>query len=235
METMGVPAQIFSFNTTTNVTVITDKNDTPWWVAYEVCEILGIVNVSNAISRLDRDEFLNIRLTEVQKRKGPGGDNGYRVIVNEPGLYNLILQSRKPQALEFKRWITHEVLPQIRKTGGYVPVLPGDTGDDVMNRGVGISAKTIEKQGMVIDKLDKLLDKMTAVAKELNIQVEEKDRRIEEQSDLIMAQQKEVEHKDGIIDQQHTQILEMLPKVEGYDDAVAMGDCMSVSTAAKHQ
>ncbi|WP_434439744.1 phage antirepressor [Lentzea sp. E54] len=91
----------------------------PWFVAADVCAALDIANVSNALSRLDEDEKGSIRLAE-----GTSG-NPNRSIVNESGLYTLILRSDKPDAKPFKRWVTHEVLPQIRKTGGYgVPALP---------------------------------------------------------------------------------------------------------------
>lgn len=88
-------------------------NDQPWFVAKDVCEILEISNTGDALSRLDGDEKNTIALTDGT----PGNPN--MAIVNEPGLYSLILGSRKPEARAFKRWVTHEVLPQIRKTGSY--------------------------------------------------------------------------------------------------------------------
>lgn len=94
-------------------------NDEPWFVAADVCKILDIVNVGNALSRLDEDEKNSIRSTDV-KRGNPN-----ITIVSEPGLYSLVLSSRKPQAKAFKRWITHEVIPSIRKHGAYMtkPIL----------------------------------------------------------------------------------------------------------------
>lgn len=86
----------------------------PWFIAVDVCRALDIGNVSMAISRLDDDERDTISLTEGI----PGNPN--KTIVNEPGLYALVLSSRKPEAKKFKRWITHEVIPSIRKTGGYI-------------------------------------------------------------------------------------------------------------------
>lgn len=100
--------QIFNYRDQEVRTVIQDGQ--PWFVAKDVCEILGIKNATQAVSKLDIDErsMLNI------------GRQGNTNIVNEPGLYTLILGSRKPEAKQFKRWITHEVIPTIRKTGGYV-------------------------------------------------------------------------------------------------------------------
>ena len=88
----------------------------PWFVAVDVCRALEIGNSSQAISRLDADEKMNTLISNEGKKRG----NPNMTVVNEPGLYTLILSSRKPEAKAFKRWITHEVIPTIRKTGGYM-------------------------------------------------------------------------------------------------------------------
>lgn len=85
----------------------------PWFVAADVCRALGLGNSSDVIKRLDEDERTLVSIE--------GASNGLPVnAINEPGLYALILGSRKPEAKAFKRWITHEVIPEIRKTGGYI-------------------------------------------------------------------------------------------------------------------
>ncbi len=84
-------------------------NGEPWFVAKDVCDILELSNPSMAIESLDEDERAKFNL----------GRQGDAWVINEPGLYSLILRSRKPEAKAFKRWITHEVIPSIRKTGGY--------------------------------------------------------------------------------------------------------------------
>lgn len=88
------------------------KDDAVWFVAADVCRVLDIGNTAMAVERLDADEK-GISIIDT-----PGG-NQQMVVVNEAGLYALILTSRKPQAKEFKRWVTHEVLPSIRKRGLY--------------------------------------------------------------------------------------------------------------------
>jgi len=95
---------------------ITDREGNPWFVARDVCNVLELD--PTAVRRLDDDEKMNLRFPQLQT-SGRGGDTGKRIIINESGLYSLILRSRKPQAKEFKRWITYQVLPAIRKTGGY--------------------------------------------------------------------------------------------------------------------
>lgn len=89
---------------------LTDEAGEPWFVAKDVCDILGHSNVSMALDRLDDDERAKFNL----------GRQGETNIVNEAGLYVLVLSSRKPEAHEFQRWVTHEVLPSIRKHGGYM-------------------------------------------------------------------------------------------------------------------
>lgn len=86
----------------------------PWFVAADVCRALGLGNSSDAIRKLDADEKDGVDLID------PIGRKQNTAIINEPGLYTLVLSSRKPEAKAFKRWITHEVIPAIRKTGGYI-------------------------------------------------------------------------------------------------------------------
>ncbi len=83
-----------------------------WFVAADACRVLEHSDVSKAVHRLDEDE------KGTNSVRTPGG-NQSMLCINEPGLYTLILTSRKPEAKAFKRWVTHEVLPSIRKTGNY--------------------------------------------------------------------------------------------------------------------
>lgn len=125
------------------VRVILDDKKDPWWVARDVCNILGIKNVTDAIKALDDDEKNTLEISEgimgisgntvtfsdsIPPKRGNPNVN----IINEPGLYTLIIRSTKPKARVFRRWITHEVLPSIRKTGGYAmnPPENGPGGDD---------------------------------------------------------------------------------------------------------
>ena len=84
-----------------------DDSEEPWWVAKDVCEILGLSNPTKALLSLDESEK---GLTLIQSLGGQQETN----IVNEPGLYRLIMRSRKPRAVAFQKWIAHEVLPAVR-------------------------------------------------------------------------------------------------------------------------
>jgi prophage antirepressor-like protein len=97
-------------NYETNQIRMTEVDGEPVWIAKDVCDTLDIKNSRDAVSTLDEDEK-GVATTDTL-----GGSQSVQVI-NESGLYNLIFQSRKPEAKKFKRWVTHEVLPQIRRTG----------------------------------------------------------------------------------------------------------------------
>lgn len=103
--------QIFNYNDQQVRTI--QQNGEPWWVLADICGALGLKNPSKVATRLDEDE------KGITKSYTLGGEQ-QMTIINEPGLYSVILRSSKPEAKTFKRWITHEVIPSIRKTGSYI-------------------------------------------------------------------------------------------------------------------
>ena len=107
--------QVFSSQQFGNVRVV-ERDGEPWFVAADVCKALEIGNPSQVLVRLEDDEKMNTLISNEGNQRG----NPNMTVVNESGLYALIFGSRKPEAKVFKRWVTHEVLPTIRKTGGYV-------------------------------------------------------------------------------------------------------------------
>lgn len=109
---MNTSLQTFQFHTH-QLTVIVDEHSEPWFIAKEVCEILDYSDTSMTVKRLDDDEKLVQTLFV-------SGQNREVLLINESGLYSLILTSRKPEAKAFKKWVTSEVLPAIRKTGSYI-------------------------------------------------------------------------------------------------------------------
>lgn len=95
------------------IRVIQGDNQEVWWIAKDICTALTLESVHKVVERLDEDER---KLIPVIDSIGRNQDTW---VVNETGLYNLIIRSNKPDAKKFKRWITHEVLPSIRKNGKY--------------------------------------------------------------------------------------------------------------------
>lgn len=90
------------------------RDGVPWFVGRDVCQVLEIRNESHALSRLDADERAEVALDD------PSGTK-YAVAISEPGVYRLVFRSRKPEAERFKRWLAHEVLPELRRTGKFAP------------------------------------------------------------------------------------------------------------------
>lgn len=93
---------------------LTDAIGSPWFIAKDVCDILGLTNTSEALRSLDEDEKSNLSNSDVAQGGRPP------LIISEAGLYKLIIRSRKPIAKDFQRWLTHEVLPSIRRHGAYM-------------------------------------------------------------------------------------------------------------------
>jgi anti-repressor protein len=110
---MNTEIQTFNFNAAP-LRTLTDEAGDPWFVAKDVCNILGI-DTNHLSESLESDEMNTLRITEGNTRGNPN-----KTIISEPGLYCLIMRSRKPEAKGFKRWVTHEVLPSIRKHGAYM-------------------------------------------------------------------------------------------------------------------
>lgn len=125
---------------------IQDESGEPWFVAKDVCDALCLGRQHDSTRYLDADE----------KGEGlvdtPSGKQTM-VVINEPGFYKLIMKSRKPEAKAFQRWVTHEVLPSIRKKGGYIAAAPDETPEQIMARAVLLAQDTIERQKAQIEEL----------------------------------------------------------------------------------
>ena len=111
--------QIFNYNDTPIRTI--EKDGEIWWVLKDVCKALSITDHVTTAKRLDRDEMGQTHVIDNL------GRNQKTYIINEPGLYSVVLRSDKPEAKDFKRWVTHEVIPSIRRTGSYSVPVPRTT------------------------------------------------------------------------------------------------------------
>lgn len=123
----------------------------PYFVGKDVAELLGYKNTRDAIYKHVDDEDKDVAKCDTLGGKQTLG------VINESGLYSLILKSKLPEAKEFKRWVTGEVLPQIRITGGYVPVEKEDTEEEIMAKAFLIAQRTIEKKEEIIKQKDQQL------------------------------------------------------------------------------
>lgn len=119
---------------------IVDMNGEPWMVGKDVAQALGYKDTVNALkSHVDDEDKDRWQITTQFGSKET-------VIINESGLYSLVLSSKLPGAKRFRRWVTNEVLPSIRKDGGYIKTAPGMTDADIMAKAILLAQKTIEGQ-----------------------------------------------------------------------------------------
>ena len=119
------------------------QNDAVWFIASDICKALDLSNPTMAMDRLDDDEKSKLNL---------GLSGGAINCVNEYGLYTLVLASRKKEAKEFKRWITHEVLPSIRKSGGYIAGQEEMSDTELMAKALLVAQKQIEQRNLIIEQ-----------------------------------------------------------------------------------
>lgn len=119
---------------------LTDEEGEPWFVLKDCMSILDLGNPTETVKMFDDDEFSTTEVIDSIGRR----QQAY--IISEPGLYRLVMRSRKPEAKEFQRWVTHEVLPQIRKTGGYIPTTAADDDMTILAKAVMIGQRTMEAQ-----------------------------------------------------------------------------------------
>jgi prophage antirepressor-like protein len=154
---------------------VVKKDGQPWWVAKDACDILELTNPTEAVKALDDDEKFNLRNPEVASLLGleasptlyPQGLN----IISESGLYALIIRSNKPEARKFRKWITSEVLPALRRTGEYATP---DKQKEKTKKNDELAAKRVEiaeknanwrMAKLVLEGIDKFKDVMTPESK----------------------------------------------------------------------
>lgn len=124
-------------------------NGEGWLIGKDVAEVLGYSNTSDALKK-----HVDIEDKGVAKCDTLGGSQEM-IVINESGLYSLVLRSKLPGAKKFRRWVTSEVLPQIRKTGGYIPISEEMSEAEIMAKAFIISRKTIEKKDEFLKAKDK--------------------------------------------------------------------------------
>ena len=158
--------QIFkneSFGEIRTVTV----NDEPWFVTTDICKALDLSNPTMAMERLDDDEKSKLNL---------GLSGGATNCVNEYGLYSLVLASRKKEAKDFKRWITHDVIPSIRKNGGYLANQENLTPEQIVANALVVAQKIIAERDEQIKNLESSVRDMDRVICEMTPKVDYVDR-----------------------------------------------------------
>lgn len=138
---MTTAIQLFSDPVFGEIRAIRNDKGDPCFSAIDVCRALGYKNLSKAISdHVDEDDRYNVSLDR----------GGNMLFINESGLYTLMIRSKKKEAIPFRKWVTSEVLPAIRKTGGYIMVNSNETSGEIINKTLLILNETLKQQGEII-------------------------------------------------------------------------------------
>ena len=179
-----------------NLRVLTDENGDPWFVGKVVAEVLGYKNPAEAVTdhvvSVDRKSLRFKAYSKTLLAKlWQGQDFSDKILINESGLYSLILASKLPSAIEFKHWVTSEVLPQIRRTGGYIP-----THDD---KGNPLSDLEIMSLAFQIHERT----------------IAERDRRIAEQDETIRVLEPKAEYCDEVLESVNCMTMTQVAKEHG--------------------
>lgn len=146
--------QIFNNNDFGRIRTISDDNNEPWFVGKDVAEILEYASPANAIKKHIDEEDKGV--TDLMT---PGGKQKM-TIINESGLYSLIFSSKMEKAREFKRWVTAEVLPAIRRDGGYMVASKGESDEEILARAMIIANKSIERLKLESKQKDQIIGEL---------------------------------------------------------------------------
>ncbi|HEF1904305.1 TPA: phage antirepressor KilAC domain-containing protein [Bacillus cereus] len=133
---------------------VVQENGSTWFVAKDTAKILGYSETSAMTRYLDEDEFMSIKLA---------GMNMKSIVLNESGLYSVIMQSKKPQAKAFRKWVTSEVLPSIRRDGGYMVAHEEESEADLMARAVLLAQQTLARKDKQLRQAQEQLDDQAPV------------------------------------------------------------------------
>ena len=183
------------------VRTATDEKGEPWFCAKDLCDALGYKRADNAVRQHvnQHDALKQCVWVEVGMKKDgtPAKRLTPMIFVNESGFYALVLGSKLPSALMFKDWVTSVVLPQIRKTGGYIPVNEGESEEEMIRNAEQILRATLKEKENLLEKQKKLLEEQKILLEEQKILMEEQKILMEEQK-ILMEEQKSKLHQQEV-------------------------------------
>ena len=205
------------------IRIVTDRNGEPLFCGKDVCEVLGYRRADNTVRQHVNPHDALKQCIRVATGKRADGSIAERLMsmlfVTESGFYALVLGSKLESAQRFKLWVTSVVLPQIRKTGGYIPIKEGDTEEDIRLRAEQVLSETIRQKDLLIAQQEKLLGEQVARIEQLNQQVDEQTVKIQKSA-------------EEIVDLEHD-IDRLLPKALYADNVLDSISCYTTTQVAK--
>ena len=202
----------------------TDENGEPWFCAKDLCDVLGYKNSSCAVNQHVRSSDVAKRYVARLAKNRFGVCEGkmqvvQMIFVNESGFYALVLGSKLPSAVKFKDWVTSVVLPQIRKTGGYIPVKEGESEEETIRNAEEILRATLKEKEMLLEQQRKLIGEQDVEIRRLNGVVDEQVVNIARKGENIIHLEHQV---DGL-----------MPKAIYSDNVLDSVSCFTTTQVAK--
>lgn len=230
----------------------TDENGEPWFCAKDLCDVLGYKNSSCAVNQHVRSSDVAKRYVARLAKNRFGVCEGkmqvvQMIFVNESGFYALVLGSKLATAVKFKDWVTSVVLPQIRKTGGYIPMKEGESEEETIRNAEEILRTTLKKKEELLEQQRKLLEESRIQLAESRTQLEKNKVMLAQQKKLIGEQDVEIRRLNGVVDEQVVNIARkgeniihlehqvdgLLPKAIYSDNVLDSVSCFTTTQVAK--
>ena len=193
------------------VRTATDEKGEPWFCAKDLCDVLGYKNSSCAVNQHVRSSDVAKRYVARLAKNRFGVCEGkmqvvQMIFVNESGFYALVLGSKLPSAVKFKDWVTSVVLPQIRKTGGYIPVKEGESEEETIRNAEEILQATLKKKEELLEQQKKLIEEQKARLDGQKAWIADQDARLIQQKALLHQQEVQMGLDKKIIGEQDVEI-----------------------------
>ena len=229
-----------------------NKKGEPWFCAKDLCDVLGYKKASEAVRQHVRpSDTVKRGVARIAKNRY-GECNGKMqivpmIFVNESGFYALVLGSKLATAVKFKDWVTSVVLPQIRKTGGYIPVKEGESEEETIRNAEEILRATLKKKEELLEQQRKLLEESRIQLAESRTQLEKNKVMLAQQKKLIGEQDVEIRRLNGVVDEQVVNIARkgeniihlehqvdgLMPKAIYSDNVLDSVSCFTTTQVAK--
>ena len=192
------------------VRTATDEKGEPWFCAKDLCDVLGYKKSSDSVKQHVRYDDTMKRGVWVEVGKKKNGTPAKRltqmIFVNESGFYALVLGSKLATAVKFKDWVTSVVLPQIRKTGGYIPVHEGESEEETIRNAEEILRATLKKKEELLEQQKKLIEEQKARLDGQKAWIADQDARLIQQKALLHQQEMQMGLDKKLIGEQDVEI-----------------------------
>ncbi len=248
----AAPVRVFENPEFGMVRMATDEKGEPWFCAKDLCDALGYKNSSSAVSQHVRSSDIVKRYVARPAKNRFGVCEGkmqivQMIFVNESGFYALVLGSKLPSALMFKDWVTSVVLPQIRKTGGYIPVNEEESEEEMIRNAEQILRATLKEKENLLEKQKKLLEEQKILMEEQKSKLHQQEVQMGLDKKLIGEQDEEIHRLNEEVNDQmvrmaiqgqnvvalERQVDGLLPKAMYSDNVLDSVSCFTTTQVAK--